>query len=133
MQRDFMAMTVHFEDLAIDRIEKIVAPLGRIRATRMFEGHGIYAGLDLVMIVVGERVYVKTDRERAETLLAMGGQKFEWTRPETGDTIAMSYVSLPESSVTDGDALLAAAQISLDISADQRRKKIKSPRRFALS
>ncbi|MEM6535667.1 MAG: TfoX/Sxy family protein [Pseudomonadota bacterium] len=126
-------MTVHFENLAIDRIEKIVSPLGRVRAVPMFEGHGIYAGLDLFMIVVGEQVYVKADADRADALKANGGKRFEWTRPGSDEAIAMSYISLPESAVADAEALLEAAKISVAISADQRREKIKSPRRFALS
>ena len=76
-------------------VEDLFANLGRIRIRKMFGGAGVYSGEDMFALINEDRVYVKSDDSLKADLESEGGESFEWTNPNTGKTIKMSYVSLP--------------------------------------
>lgn len=65
----------------VDHCLELLAPLGAVRAKRMFGGHGIYID-DLFVAIIGfERLYLKTDTASRERFQAAGGEPFVYMRP----------------------------------------------------
>lgn len=111
-------------------VEDLFANLGRIRIRKMFGGAGIYSGEDMFALIDKDRVYVKSDDLLKADLESEGGKAFEWTNPNTGKTIQMSYVSLPLNALDDRDEASAWGRKALDVAIQARRAKVKSPRRM---
>lgn len=111
-------------------VEDLFANLGRIRIRKMFGGAGVYSGEDMFALIDKDRVYVKSDDVLKECLESAGGEVFEWTNPNTGKTIQMSYVSLPVNALDDRDKVSALGRKALDVAVQARRAKVKSPRRM---
>ncbi len=112
-----------------DYVEELFANLGRIRLRKMFGGAGVYSGEDMFALIDNDRVYVKSDELLKADLESEGGEAFEWTNPETGRTIQMSYVSLPVNALDSQDEASSWARKALDVAIQARRAKVKSPRR----
>ena len=111
-------------------VEDLFANLGRIRIRKMFDGAGVYSGEDMFALIAKDRVYVKSDDALGESLKSEGGEAFEWTNPNTGKTIQMSYVSLPVDALDNRDEASAWGRKALDVAIEARRAKVKSPRRM---
>ena len=63
----------------VDHCLELLAPLGAVRARRMFGGHGIYID-DLFVAVIGfERLYLKTDAASRENFQAAGSEPSSMT------------------------------------------------------
>ena len=59
----------------VDHCLELLAPLGAVRARRMFGGHGLYID-DLFVAIIGfERLYLKTDAVSRERFQAAGDRK----------------------------------------------------------
>lgn len=110
-------------------VEDLFANLGRIRIRKMFGGAGVYSGEDMFALIDHDRVYVKSDDALKADLEQEGGEAFEWTNPNTGKTIQMSYVSLPVNALDDREEASTWGRKALDVAVQARRAKVKSPRR----
>lgn len=110
-------------------VEDLFAGLGRIRIRKMFGGAGVYSGEDMFALIDHDRVYVKSDDALKADLEQEGGEAFEWTNPNTGKTIQMSYVSLPVNALDDREEASTWGRKALDVAVQARRAKVKSPRR----
>lgn len=111
-------------------VEDLFAQLGRIRIRKMFGGAGVYSGEDMFALIDKDRIYVKSDDDLKAHLESEGGEPFEWTNPNTGKTMKMSYVSLPENAVDDREEASSWGRKALDVAIQARRAKVKSPRRM---
>ena len=111
-------------------VEDLFANLGRIRIRKMFGGAGVYSGEDMFALIDKDRVYVKSDEHLKEHLESEGGEPFEWTNPNVGKTIQMSYMSFPVNAPDDRDEASAWGRKALDVAIQARRAKVKSPRRM---
>lgn len=112
-----------------NHVEDLFARLGRIRIRKMFGGAGVYAGEDMFALLDGERIYIKADETLRADLEGQGSEPFEWTNPNTGKTIQMSYVSLPDTAMDDPDEANEWGEKALRAAIAARRAKVKSPRR----
>lgn len=111
-------------------VEDLFGTLGRIRIRKMFGGAGVYSGEDMFALIDEDRVYVKSDDALKADLELEGGEAFEWTNPNTGKTITMSYVSLPVEALDDRTSATDWGRKALDVAIQARRAKVKSPRRM---
>ncbi|MEM1035336.1 MAG: TfoX/Sxy family protein [Pseudomonadota bacterium] len=110
-------------------VEDLFGRLGRIRIRKMFGGAGVYAGEDMFALLDGDRIYIKADDDLRADLEEQGAKPFEWTNPNTGKTIQMSYVSLPDTAMDDPDEANEWGEKALRAAIAARRAKVKSPRR----
>lgn len=113
-------------------VEDLFAKLGRIRIRKMFGGAGVYAGEDMFALLDGDQIYIKADETLRADLEAEGAQPFEWTNPTTGQTLQMSYLSMPVNALDDPEEATDWGQKALSVAIESRRAKVKSPRRRPL-
>jgi DNA transformation protein len=87
----------------VDHCLELLAPLGALRARRMFGGWGLYAGDVFVAIIAGERLYLKTGEADHEAFRAAGCEPFIYNARTRA--VAMSYWSAPAEAM-DSPALM---------------------------
>ena len=77
----------------VDHCLELLAPLGAVRAKRMFGGHGLYCDELFFALIAADRLYLKVDAETRAAFEAAGCEPFVYSA-KTGAT-AMSYWSVP--------------------------------------
>lgn len=77
----------------VDHCLELLAPLGAVRAKRMFGGHGIYCDDLFFALIAGERLYLKTDDLCRPAFAAAGCEPFVYDMK--GQAMTMSYWSVP--------------------------------------
>lgn len=92
--------------------QELLAPLGRIRARRMFGGHGLYADEVFVAIIAGEQLYLKVDESSRAEFVAAGCHPFEYQTAQGGRGV-MSYYSAPTEAMDAPGAMLPWARLAL--------------------
>lgn len=60
----------------VDHCLELLAPLGAVRARRMFGGHGLYVDELFIALVVFERLYLKVDAHSQPAFEAAGCEPF---------------------------------------------------------
>jgi len=65
----------------VDHCLELLAPLGAVRARRMFGGHGLYVDDLFIALIAFDRLYVKTDAATRERFAAAGCEPFVYTQP----------------------------------------------------
>jgi DNA transformation protein len=76
------------------RFDDLFHDFGRISLRRMFGGEGIYAGEQIIGLVIDDQIYLKTtDRNRAD-FLAEGCEPFSYMRGKK--RMATSYYAVPD-------------------------------------
>ena len=110
-------------------VEDLFSSFEQFRIRTMFGGAGVYSGQDMFALISEDTLYLKADDSLKAELENAGAHAFQWTNPETGKTIQMSYVSLPESSLDDPDEAREWARKALAVARRSRQAKVKSPRR----
>lgn len=74
---------------------ELLAPLGAVRARRMFGGHGLYLDGLFIAILAGDTLYLKADADEQPAFAAAGSQPFTYTA--RGDRrVVMAYWAAPE-------------------------------------
>ena len=81
------------------RFDDLFQFFGRITVRRMFGGEGIYAGEQIIGLVVDERIYLKTTDSNRVDYLAEGCQPFTFRRGKK--ITATSYYAVPERLLDD--------------------------------
>jgi DNA transformation protein and related proteins len=87
-------------------VEDFFSSFARIRAKRMFSGHGAYVDDACFALVVMGDIWIKTDDESERAALeAAGSRPFAYARSD-GRTIAVgAFWRLPDSALDDEDEL----------------------------
>ncbi len=88
---------------------ELLAPLGAVRAKRMFGGHGVYVGELMIALIAGETLYFKADAQTLPQWQTAGGRPFVYESRRAGQErklIAMSYWTPPDAAL-DAPTLLA--------------------------
>jgi DNA transformation protein len=90
---------------------ELVAPLGPVSSRAMFGGHGIYAGSQIIAIVVDDILYLKTDEQNRALFEERGLEPFSYEA--NGKIYAMSYFRAPDECFDAPHAMLPWARSAL--------------------
>jgi DNA transformation protein len=77
----------------VDHCLELLAPLGAVRAKRMFGGHGLYVDELFIALVVFERLYLKVDAQTQPAFSAAGCEPFVYDGKNKPVTV--SYWTVP--------------------------------------
>jgi DNA transformation protein and related proteins len=77
----------------VDHCLELLAPLGAVRAKRMFGGHGLYIDELFVALIAFERLYLKVDAQTQPAFAEAGCEPFVYDGK--GKPITMSYWTVP--------------------------------------
>ncbi len=102
---------------ALALAEELFAPLGTLRARRMFGGGGLYADGLFFCILMGGEIYLKADAASEALFRAAGGRPFEYRQPKRGRVTRLGYWTLPESAVDDAEEALVWGRRALAAAA----------------
>jgi DNA transformation protein and related proteins len=72
---------------------ELLAPLGRVRARRMFGGHGLYCDDLFFALIARDRLYLKADGHTQATFAAAGCEPFVYSARSGATT--MGYWTVP--------------------------------------
>ena len=93
-----------------DELHEVFERFGRISVRRMFSGYGIYHDDRMFALVIGDRLYLKTDAVSRPQFEANGLPPFQYTRQ--GKTVDMSYFEAPAEVFEDRDEAAAWARLA---------------------
>jgi DNA transformation protein len=77
----------------VDHCLELLAPLGAVRAKRMFGGHGLYIDELFVALIAFERLYLKVDAQTQPAFVKAGCEPFVYDGK--GKPVTMSYWTVP--------------------------------------
>lgn len=77
----------------VDHCLELLAPLGAIRARRMFGGHGLYCDELFFALIAADRLYLKADAQSQPAFAAAGCEPFVYEA--RGRSTATSYWTVP--------------------------------------
>src|SRR5690349_14503159 len=83
---------------------ELFAPLGQVRARRMFGGHGIYLDGLFIALIAGERLYLKSDPTRRAAFERAGCQPFAYSRRDA-EAVTLGYWSAPDEALDSPRAM----------------------------
>ena len=90
---------------------ELISPLGAVSSRAMFGGYGIYAGSQIIAIVIDDTLYLKADEESRTLFDERGLEPFSYT--SRGKTYAMSYFRAPDDAFDAPHAMLPWARAAL--------------------
>ncbi len=81
----------------------MLAPLGEVRARRMFGGHGIFIEDLMFGLVVNDELYFKVDAHTRQTYASRGLEAFSYMSKDR--SVSLSYFAVPEEALEDSNML----------------------------
>jgi DNA transformation protein len=87
----------------------------------MFGGAGIYRDGAMFALVSDNEIYLKADAETAERFREAGCRPFAYSR--SGGSATMSYWSVPDAALDDGEALKDWADLALAAAMRSGKKR----------
>jgi DNA transformation protein len=88
---------------------ELLAPLGRVRARRMFGGHGLYVDDLFIALISGERLYLKCDAQSRPAFERAGCTPFAYSSGDRA-AVTLSYWSAPDDAMDSPQAMLPWAR-----------------------
>jgi DNA transformation protein and related proteins len=110
----------------VEHCLELLAPLGAVRARRMFGGHGIYIDDLFVAIIAFERLYLKTDAASRERFQAAGGEPFVYDVKR--GTVALGYWTVPAEAMESPPLMQPWARLAIEAALRARAAKPVAPR-----
>jgi DNA transformation protein len=99
------------DDSFVEYVLDQLRGLGRVRAQRMFGGHGLYCGDVFFAIIADDRLYFKTSEATRAAYVAQGMGPFRASAKQT----LKSYYEVPADVLEDDEALALWAQQSVSL------------------
>src|SRR5262245_63963787 len=90
----------------------LLAPLGDVRARRMFGGYGLYVGELFVALIADERLYLKTDDVSRPAFERAGCEPFAYSRRDRS-AVTLGYWTAPEQALDSAAAMEHWARLSM--------------------
>jgi DNA transformation protein len=91
---------------------ELLAPLGTVRARRMFGGHGLYIDDVFVALIADERLYMKTDDDARPAFERAGCEPFAYSRRDRA-AVTLGYWTAPDEALESPRAMQPWARLSL--------------------
>ena len=91
---------------------ELLAPLGTVRARRMFGGHGLYIDALFVALIANERLYMKTDDTSRPAFERAGCQPFAYSRHDR-TAVTLGYWTAPDVALDSPRTMEPWARLSL--------------------
>jgi DNA transformation protein and related proteins len=101
---------------------ELLAPLGTVRAKRMFGGHGLYVDEVFVAIIVADELYLKGDDTSRAEFEAAGCRPFTYATAD-GRSMTMGYWSAPAEAMESPAQMLPWARLALASALRARASK----------
>jgi len=92
---------------------ELLAPMGAVRARRMFGGHGLYVDDLFVALIADERLYLKADERSRAAFERAGCRPFAYSRQQRS-AVALGYWSAPDEALDSPSAMAPWARLSLE-------------------
>ena len=105
----------------VEHCLELLAPLGVVRARRMFGGHGLYCDELFIALIAGDRLYLKVDDESRPAFVAAGCEPFVYDAK--GKALAMGYWSAPADAMESPALMQPWAQQALAAALRARAAK----------
>ena len=109
------------ENAFVSHCTELLAPMGAVRAKRMFGGVGFYVDELFIAIVTGQRLYLKVDHQTQPRFEAAGCAPFTYLAQ--GQVKVMGYFSAPEDAVESQTLMQPWARLALDAALRARAAK----------
>jgi DNA transformation protein len=109
---------------------ELLAPLGSVRARRMFGGWGLYADELFVAIINGERPYLKADDQTLGEFRRAGCEPFSHSSRDRG-AVSLGYCSAPDAAMDSPRAMQPWARLALASALRAQAAKRSDARRSA--
>jgi DNA transformation protein and related proteins len=105
----------------VDHCLELLAPLGTVRARRMFGGHGLYLDDLFFALVAWERLYLKVDDETRGHFEAARCEPFVYAGKNK--PIAMSYWTVPADAMESPASMQPWARLAIAAALRARAAK----------
>jgi len=105
---------------------ELLAPLGAVRARRMFGGHGLYVDDVFVALIADERLYMKTDDRSRPAFEQAGSEPFAYSRRDRS-AVTLGYWTAPEQALDSPPAMEPWARLSLAAALRAKAAKRSTP------
>lgn len=95
----------------VDHCLELLAPLGAVRARRMFGGHGVYCDELFFALIAADRLYLKVDAQSLPAFAAAGCERFVYEA--RGKSTAMGYWTAPPEAMESPALMQPWARLAL--------------------
>ena len=100
---------------------ELLAPLGNVRARRMFGGHGFFVDDLFFALVLFERLHLKTNDETRARFIAAGCEPFIYEA--RGKKVTTSYWTVPADAMESSALMAPWARLGLGAAVAKRAAK----------
>jgi DNA transformation protein len=100
---------------------ELLAPLGAVRARRMFGGHGLYCDDLFFALIAADRLYLKTDAQSRPAFEAAGCEPFVYDA--RGRATATSYWAVPAEAMESAGQMQPWARLAMAAALRARAAK----------
>ena len=105
----------------VEHCLELLAPLGVVRARRMFGGHGLYCDELFFALIAADRLYLKVDDESRPAFVAAGCEPFVYDAKSKA--LAMGYWTAPADAMESPALMQPWAQQALAAALRARAAK----------
>jgi len=113
----------------VDHCLELLAPLGAVRARRMFGGHGLYIDDLFVAIIALDRLYLKADEATRERFADAGCEPFVYDGK--GKSVTMGYWTVPAEAMESPQLMQPWARLAMAAALRARAAKASAAPRKA--
>ena len=113
----------------VEHCLELLAPLGAVRARRMFGGHGLYVDDLFVAIVAFERLYLKADAATQAAFAEAGCAPFVYEAQ--GKAVSLNYWTVPADAMESPALMQPWARQAIAAALRARAAKPSAPARRA--
>lgn len=113
----------------VDHCLELLAPLGVVRARRMFGGHGLYVDDLFVAIIAFDRLYLKADEATRERFARADCQPFVYDAK--GQSVTLGYWTVPAEALESPQLMQPWARLAIAAALRARAAKASAAPRKA--